>query len=168
MSVTAKKGDIYISKEFIDACKNATMKAFSGKIDNSEVEKFLSKMPNEALATTAGVPDPAEAKGETYTVAIYGYVKCTPTHLDHYFEANHWGLGLAGVSAYGFMYTAYDSYEALFSETRGYHAQGVAEGGGFLQITWFNGSGVPIGQFNGAAGGIGIFEVGGEGRWTKK
>lgn len=159
------------SKEFIKACKDATTKALAGKVKDEDVKKLLNFMPEEKeglLTTESGVPSPAEATSQLYTVAIYGYVKCTPTKLDHEFEANHWGLGLSAMSSYGFMYTAYKSWDALFNETTGYHAQGIAEAGGILQITWFNKSGVPVGQFNGAAGGIGVFEVGGKGTWKKK
>lgn len=159
---------IYQSKEFIEACKDATIKALAGKVKDEDVKQFLNRIPAETAVPAVGVPAPAEAKGETYTILFYGYVKCTPTHLDYEFEANHWGLGLAGVSGYGFMYTAYDTWDGLFNETRGYHAQGIAASGGILQINWFNGSGVPVGQFNGAAAGIGAFEVGGEGSWKKK
>lgn len=161
--------ELYQSKEFVKACKDATIKALAGKVKDEDVNKLLSHMPDEtSVSAGLGAPGPAEAKGETYTVLLYGYVKCTPTHLDHEFEANHWGLGLSAMASYGSMYTAYDSWKGLFSETRGYHAQGIADAGGILQITWFNGKGVPIGQFNSAAGGIGVFEVGGNERWKKK
>ncbi len=157
------------SKEFLKACRDATIRALAGKVKKEDLDKLLRRMPTQAIAPSApDSPGPAEAKGETYTVILYGYVKCTPTHLDHEFEANHWGLGLAAAAGYGFMYTAYGDWSDFFSETRGYHAQGIADAGGILQINWFNGSGVPVGQFNGVAGGIGVFEVGGEGRWTKK
>lgn len=160
---------LFQNKVFVKACKDATIKSFAGKINDEDIKKLLNCMPEETASyDELGVPTPAEAKAELYTVAIYGYVKCTPTKLDHEFEANHWGLGLTAMAAYGFMYTAYDSWKALFSETRGYHAQGIADAGGILQINWLNGSGVPVGQFNAAAGGIGVFEVGGSARWKKK
>lgn len=159
-------------EKFVEACKQATLTALKGKVDEHELNKFVENVSDEQLLKSAtravGVPGPVEAKGETYTVLVYGYVKCTPTHLDHVFEANHWGLGLAGLTSYGTMYTAYESYDALFRNTTGYHAQGVAEAGGIFQITWFNKDAVPVGQFNSVAGGIGAFEVGGKGKWTKK
>lgn len=159
--------------EFVKTIKKATIRAFKGKVDDNDVQKLLNCLRTDEVEPVKGlqginVPEPAEAKAELYTVAVYGYVKCNPTHLPYYFEANHWGLGLAAMHSYGFMYTAYENWDALFSETRGYHAQGIAEGGGILQITWFNGKHVPIGQFNAAAGGIGVFEVGGKARWHKK
>lgn len=161
--------EVVHSKEFVKACKDATIKALAGKVKDEDIKQLLDRMPEgTTVSADSGTPKPAEAIGETYTVVLYGYVKCTPTHLDHEFEANHWGLGLAGVKGYGFMYTAYDTWGALFSKTKGYHAQGVAEAGGILQINWFNGDGVPVGQFNAAAGGIGVFEVGGKGSWKKK
>lgn len=160
---------LFQSKEFVEACKDATIKALAGKVKDEDIETLLKRIPAEvAVSDVLGAPSPSEAKAELYTVAVYGYVKCTPTNLDHEFEANHWGIGLAAMASYGFMYTAYNSWDALFRETSGYHAQGIADAGGILQITWFNGSGVPIGQFNSAAGGIGVFEVGGSGSWKKK
>jgi hypothetical protein len=158
--------------EFVKTIRNATNKALKGKVSEDDIHKLLSSMGEET--TEAGmlkgihVPSPAEATAELYTIAVYGYVKCSPTHLPYYFEANHWGIGLAAMRCYGFMYTAYENWDALFNETRGYHAQGIAEAGGILQITWFNGKHQPVGQFNAAAGGIGVFEVGGSGRWHKK
>lgn len=154
---------------FFEACKAATRNALLGKVKDEEVQKLLERMPEHAvLQAMVGVPSPAEAKAELWTVAIYGYVSCTPTSLDHTFEANHWGIGLNASTSYGFMYTAYDSWEGLFTETQGYHAQGIQDAGGILQINWFNGSGTPVGQFNGVAAGLGVFEVGGSGRWKKK
>lgn len=160
---------LFQSEEFVKACKDATTKALTGKVKDEDIRKLLDRMPEEKdISVNLGVPGPAEAKAELYNVGIFGYVKCVPTHLDHEFEANHWGIGGAIMSSYGSMYTAYDSWEVFFSETRGYHAQGITAGGGILQINWFNGSGVPVGQFNSVAGGIGVFEVGGKGNWKKK
>lgn len=66
------------------------------------------------------------------------------------------------------MYTAYDSFDGLFANTTAYHARAGAVTGGVLQIDWFNKSGVPVGQYNGAAAGIGALEAGGSGKWKKK
>jgi hypothetical protein len=66
------------------------------------------------------------------------------------------------------MYTAYDSWDAFFRNVTSAHAQGIAEAGGILQINWFIENGTPVGQFNGAAGGIGVVECGGSGKWQKK
>lgn len=156
--------------EFVQACKAASVKALTGKVNDDDINNFLNYLTVDNVEgdNIVGIPRPKEAKSELYTVGVYGYVKCTPTHLPYHFEANHWGLGLAVMACYGTMYTAYANWEDLFNETRGYHAQGIADAGGILQITWFNGDHKPIGQFNSVAGGIGIFEVGGKGRWKKK
>lgn len=153
-------------EEFLKISREASEKAFGGVVDPQELEKFLNGMQGDT--ETLSIPSGEEAIAELYTVGIYGYVKCTPTKLDHLFEANHWGLGLNACKAYGVMHTAYENWGGLFRETRGYHAQGITKGGGILQITWFDGKARPVGQFNAVAGGIGAFEVGGKGRWKKK
>jgi hypothetical protein len=68
----------------------------------------------------------------------------------------------------GFMYTAYETWDAFFNNVTSAHVQGIAVEGGILQINWFNASGTPVGQFNGVAGGIGLLEAGGEGKWQRK
>ena len=56
---------IYQSKEFIEACKDATIKALAGKVKDEDVKQFLNRIPAETAVPAVGVPAPAEAKGET-------------------------------------------------------------------------------------------------------
>ncbi len=160
------------NEEFMKINREATQRALGNVVDPKELAAFLDGMESGKglmqAPSAAKAPAPAEAMGETFTVGIYGYVKCTPSSLDHTFQGNHWGVGLAALTAYGTMYTAYDSWSALFRETKGYHAQGVAEAGGIFQITWFNKKSLPVGQFSAVAAGLGVFEVGGSGSWSKK
>ena len=133
------------------------------KVD--EVNQFLDKM------ASSSVPAPIAATASLTFALFYGVVKCEP-RPDPYnvwiYDEDVWGVGAAAISTIGLMYTAYESWDAFFSLTTAFHVQGIAEGGGIFQINWFNKSGTPVGQYNGAAGGIGVFEAGGSGKWKKK
>jgi hypothetical protein len=142
--------------------KAATLKALKGKVNEADLQKLLQ------AGAGAGVPDPLRATGSIWATVIYSGMKCEPTGVPYYYEEGGWGLGLGIVTTGGILYTAYTTWDAFWRETAGYHAQGISEGGGILQFNFFNGSGVPVGQFNGVAGGIGAFEFGGTGRWRKK
>ncbi len=159
--------------EFIKACKNASIKALGGVVSEGDLQNFLNRMPKSGLESAGkdSITDQKQAQANLFQVAIWGGVKCTPDNLPYVFEAHHWGIGFAEMTSVGFMYNAYDgpdSWKYFFEKTAGYHAQGVADFGGILQINWFTKGGLPIGQFNSAAAGCGIFEVGGEGYWKKK
>ncbi len=159
------KEDLINNAEFLAACRAATLKAFKGKVDEVELENFL------ASANKIDVPDPVASKAKIGVLAIWGRVSCEPESFEEIpweFDATVWGLGGAVYESFGFMYTAYKSWDALFKETTGFHAQGAGEVGGIFQITWFNKKGLPVGQFNGLSGGFGAFEVGGAGKWKKK
>jgi hypothetical protein len=138
------------------------LRAFKGKVKDEEVNRFLN-----AIASNA-VPAPIGATASLIFAAIYGVVKCEPRDQHWKFDADVWGVGAAGIESVGFMYTAYENWDAFFSQTTAFHVQGVADAGGIFQISWFNHSGVPIGQFNGPAAGIALFEAGGSGKWKKK
>lgn len=146
--------------------QEATRRAFSGKLKDSQIDEFLKSVTSAGV----GVPSPIKAKGSVYFGLVYGIVSCEP--LDeryklYKFDESAWGIGAVAGSGAGVMYTAYENWDAFFKLTTAYHAQGIAEGGGILQINWFNGSGIPIGQFNGVVGGIGAFECGGSGKWKR-
>jgi len=145
-----------------EAVQAATRRAFTGKVSDDEVERFLE------MSTSSSVPAPIGATGSLIFAAIYGVAKCEPRNLPWLFDADVWGVGGAAIASVGFMYTAYESWESFFSETTAFHVQGIADSGGIFQINWFNNSGVPIGQFNGAAGGIALFEAGGSAKWKRK
>ena len=148
--------------KFMEAAKTATLKALKGKVKEDKVKGFLDSIGK------AEVPAPIGATASLTFVLFYGVVKCEPNEKPYIFEHDVWGVGGAAVSSDGFMYTAYQNWDAFFRQTTAFHVQGIAEGGGILQITWFNKDGLPIGQYNGIAKGIGVFEAGGAGTWKKK
>jgi len=129
--------------------------------DTGEVQSFLKKIESTS------VPAPISATASLTFALFYGVVKCEPRGKPYVYDEDVWGVGAAAISSIGLMYTAYDSWDAFFANTTAFHVQGIAEAGGIYQINWFNKSGTPIGQFNGAAGGIGVFEAGGSGKWKK-
>lgn len=104
-------------------------------------------------------------------LAFYGRVTCEMTSLPYTFSATAWGIGGAGFTSLGTIYNVFgnseQSWERFFKETRKYHAQGIAKAGGVYQITWFDRNDYPIGQFNSVAVGVGVFQVGGTGKWKK-
>lgn len=166
----------YNSSEFLDRCKKATLDSFKGKLADADIENLLNCMPvvqNNELTSpnTLSVPEPIEAEASITSALIWSKVKCSPSNSPYNnwkMEESAWGPGIGGGVAIGCMYTAYETYDALFKYTTAYHVQGIADFGGILQITWFNSSGVPIGQFNGVLGGAGVFEAGGSCSWQKK
>ena len=99
---------------------------------------------------------------------VWGKCKCSPDGQPLQYDNTIWGGPAYSGGGVGFMYTAYSTWDAFFNNVTSCHAQGIASGPGILQITWFNASGTPVGQFNGAVGGVGVFEAGGEGKWQKK
>ena len=118
----------------------------------------------------ASVPAPIAAKADIIFVAFYGRLTVQPTVKEYKkweFTVDSWGLGASGGTSIGIMYTAYDSWDAFFKNVTSYHVQGLADAGGILQVNWFNSSGIPVGQFNGAMVGVGGLEAGGSGKWEK-
>lgn len=155
--------DLTCNEDFRKACRNATLKAFKDKINIEQVYDLLEHMPNSSCNSgTIG------ATASLVSALIWSKVKCYPDNQPWKFEESAWGPGIGGGESIGFMYTAYtgeNAWDAFFKNTTGYHAQGIAEVGGIFQITWFRSDGVPIGQFNGALAGAGVFEIGGSGHW---
>lgn len=163
--------NILFNDNFLETCKKTTLKTFENKINSQHIYQLLDNMPTSqqlALPTAnqCCMPSPIGADASLISIAIWSKIKCYPDNLPWKFEATAWGPGIGGGGAAGFMYTIYECWDMLFDETAGYHAQGVAEGGGIFQITWFTKNALPIGQFNGFLAGIGVFEVGGSGHWT--
>ncbi len=153
--------EIEILKPDIEAVHAVTLRAFKGRVKEDEVNRFLETMASST------VPAPIGATASLTFALVYGVVKCEPRDKPWKFDSDVWGAGAAAISSVGFMYTAYENWDAFFTLTTAFHVQGVAEAGGIFQINWFNKGGVPIGQFNGAAGGIALFEAGGGGKWKK-
>jgi hypothetical protein len=158
--------------EFLKKCRELTLTSYKGKIPDEGLSSLLEHMPTVSSAVTKsaanslGSPGSVSAKVNVAVAFVYGTVDCTIDSLRKNFHAEFWGLGLAGFASTGIMYTAYDSWEAFFANSHGYHAQGGGAAAGVVQVTWFNGNGTPVGQYNGVAGGVGAFEVGGKGSWS--
>ena len=139
--------------------RESTYRLLGRRMDAAQVQRFLDK------ASGAGVPSPIGATADV-NIAIWGKLKCNPDGQPWKYGITVWGGPAYFGSSIGFMYTAYDTWDAFFQNVTSAHAQGIASGGGILQINWMNGDGTPVGQFNGAAGGIGLLECGGSGGWT--
>jgi hypothetical protein len=140
--------------------RDTTIRVLGQRLDAGEVKTFLDK------ASSTAVPAPIGATANV-NIAIWGKVHCEPDGQPWVFDTSIWGGPAYFGSSIGFMYTAYESWDAFFQNVTGVHVQGVISGGGILQINWLAGQ-TPVGQFNGAAGGIGVLEAGGDGRWTHK
>ncbi len=159
--------DLISNQDFMQVSREAAISSLQGdvlqgKIAKNEMTSFMDSIGK------AGAPAPIGATASLTFALFYGVTKCEPRDQPWIFDVDTWGIGGAAISSVGFMYTAYENWDAFFRNTTAYHVQGIAEGGGIFQINWFNSSGTPIGQFNGAAGGISVFEAGGGGKWKKK
>jgi hypothetical protein len=141
------------------AVQEAT-RALLERRDDVDVQEFLEKLG-------ADTPSPIGATVDL-KIAVWGKLHVEPDGQPWVWDSTVWGAGAYIGSAVGFMYTAYDSWDAFFQNCTAVHVQGIDVGGGILQVNWFNSSGVPVGQFNGAAAGAGAIEGGGSGKWTHK
>ena len=139
----------------------STVKVFERRFDAGAVQEFLDK-------TASPSTPPAIGATASVDIAIWGKARCSPDSQPWLYDNTIWGGPAYFGTSTGFMYTAYDSWDAFFKNVTSCHCQGIAEGGGILQINWFNASAVPVGQYNGVAGGIGLLEAGGSGGWVHK
>jgi hypothetical protein len=144
-----------------DAIQQATLKALSGRVDEAEVQKFLREV------TSATAPAPIGATVDV-KIAVWGKLHCEPDGQPWTYDITIWGGPAYIGGAVGFMYTAYNSWDAFFRNVTSAHVQGIDVGGGILQVNWFIENGTPVGQFNGVAGGVGLVEGGGSGKWQRK
>jgi hypothetical protein len=158
MSAEPSMEDLSPSNKVLQA---RTLSALKGRVSEEDVNSFVE------TATSVGA-SPISAKASVIHALIYGNVTCEPKGMPWKFDESIWGIGAAGGSSIGFMYTAYKSWDQFFTDTKAFHVQGISEGGGFLQINWFNKNGTPIGQFNGAMAGAGGIEGGGKGSWKRR
>ncbi|WP_116131312.1 hypothetical protein [Tropicimonas sp. IMCC34043] len=149
------------------AIESATIDAL-GRLKGVDLDAART-LPKTLEASSAPV---LQATANIIHVVIYGdlTVRVQTDPYKHFeYHVSSWGLGTAGGTALGFMYTAYNSWEAFFANVTSYHVQGIAEGRGILQVTWFTPNGSPVGQFNGAmprdAGIECGIEGGGPGKW---
>lgn len=144
--------------------KTATLDAFKKfeGMDMAAAEDFLNK------AGGGTVPPPISAEATIVMGIIYGNLNIKPLseHTNCKFNHDFWGIGAVGCESIGMMYTAYTSWDTFFKDVTSFHVQGIAEEVGFLQVNFFRHDALPIGQFNGIAGGVGAFEGGNAGKWT--
>lgn len=143
-----------------DIVQEATLKALQGRIKEDEVRRFLNEVVSDS------VPDPIGATASV-NIAIWGKLVCEPDGQPWKYDITVWGGPAYFGGSAKFMYTAYNLWDVFFRNVTSAHVQGIASGGGILQVNWFNESGTPVGQFNGAAGGIGRLEAGGSGKWQR-
>lgn len=144
-----------------DIVVGATLNALKGRVDEGAVRRFLK----EAAGPAAPAPIGATA---SLKIAVWGKLGCDPDGQPWKYDITVWGGPAYIGDAVGFMYTAYDSWDAFFRNVTSAHVQAIDVGGGILQINWFIENGTPVGQFNGAAGGVGVVEGGGSGKWQRK
>jgi hypothetical protein len=141
--------------------REATMRALKARIPAEELEKFLAALSSNDVPAAIGATVSVD-------IAIWGKAKCEPDGQPWKYDTTIWGGPAFFGTAVGFLWTAYTSWDAFFRNATGVHVQGAASGAGFLQLNWFNESGLPVGQFNAVSGGIGLVEAGGSGRWQSK
>jgi hypothetical protein len=144
-----------------DIVAQAAVTALKGRVSEDDVRRFLGK------AASAGVPDPIGATA-SLKIAVWGKLTCDPDGQPWKYDHTVWGGPAYIGDAVGFMYTAYESWDAFFRNVTSAHVQAIDAGGGILQINWFNKDATPVGQFNGVAGGVGVCEAGGSGGWQRK
>jgi hypothetical protein len=137
--------------------RQATIKAFERQ-DEVDAQAFLDKLASPSAPAPIGAT-------ASLNIAIWGKLQCEPDGQPWKYDNSGWGGPAYFGSAVGFMYTAYDSWDAFFQNTATWWAQALDVGGGVLQVNWFDGNHTPIGQFNGVAGGAGVAEAGGNGGW---
>ena len=146
-----------------DTLLEATLMVLKGRVDEDEVRRFVEKASNNVTAPVLG----AEA---SLKIAVYGVLKCEPTtvpYKSYKYDITVWGGPAYFGTSVGMMYTAYESWETFFRNVTGAHVQGLIAPVGVLQINFLE-NGLLIGQFNGAAGGVGLVEAGGTGKWKKE
>lgn len=153
------------NEQVLEVCRNATISAYEGKVDEESLNQLLSCMNGVAKEPGRAI----QASASLISIAIWSKVKCEPKNMPWVFDESAWGPGIGGGSCIGVMYHAYkdavSGWDDFFNEAVAYHAQGAGNVGGIFQITWFRKNGVPIGQFNGFMSGAGAFEIGGSCKW---
>lgn len=155
------------SKEFLQTCREMTIKTYKDKVPQDVLDKILALVPEyyeREQRKLLGAPNTG-AKLNVTAAFVYGTIECEINSQRKRFKGTHWGIGLAGFAATGNIYTAYGDWNSFFNNAKAYHVQSAGVAGGFVQVTWFNNDALPVGQFNGVAGGAGAMEVGGSGFW---
>ena len=156
------------SKAFFQACREMAEKTYKDKVPQNVLDGILALTPEpKDNVNDLGAPN-ASAKVTVTAAFIYGTVQCEIESQRKVFDGTHWGIGLGGFGATGVIYTAYNNWQGFFDNAKAYHVQSAGVAGGIVQVNWFNSDGVPVGQFDGIAGGVGAMEVGGSGSWKNK
>jgi len=130
-------------------------------VEAASVDSYAEKLAVSAAPALS-------AKADIIFAAFYGNLTMkilADPYKKKYYDESVWGAGATGGTAVGIMYTAYNNWDAFFKNVTSFHVQGIAKGGGFLQVNWFISNATPVGQFNGAMGGLGLLEAGGPGKW---
>ncbi len=135
----------------------ATRELLGRRHEDAEVEKFLHQL---YVSVPGAIGATADVK-----LAVWGKLHVEPDGQPWVYDITIWGGPAYFGSSVGFMYTAYETWDAFFQNVTGAHVQGVDVGGGFVQVNWFNQDTIPVGQFNGAAAGAGLVQAGGKGQW---
>jgi hypothetical protein len=135
--------------------QQATKEALTNQIPESGVQAFLDKVGSAATAAPLGATLDLEQDR----------LLVEPDGQPWKYDCPDWGGSGYADRSVGFMYTSYDSWDAFFQNVTGYVVQGIAVGGGILQINWFISNGSPVGQGNFAYGGIGPMTGGGSCKW---
>ena len=143
-----------------DRIRQLTVDRLSAQLSEEELDDYLSKLGAEAPAPIGATVD--------VKIAVWGKISVDPDGQPWKYDHTIWGGPAYFGSSVGFMYTAYDSWDAFFQNVSGCHVQGVDVGGGILQVNWFIPNGTPVGQFNGVAAGAGLVEGGGSGKWERR
>ncbi|GIG39000.1 hypothetical protein [Cellulomonas phragmiteti] len=145
------------------AVRRRAEETLGARLDEGAAADFVSSL------TAPSAPAPIGATA-SLNLAVWGKVEVTTDGPDGQRWSYHttvWGGPAYFGSSVGFLYTAYDSWSAFFANAHAVHVQGITSPVGVLQVNWFNRDGTPVGQFNGAAGGIGLVEAGGDGSWRQ-
>jgi hypothetical protein len=141
------------------ALRQATINAFEQQPE-VDAQDFLDKLASSAA--------PAIGATVELNIAIWGKLLVDPDGQPWKYDCTVWGGPAYFGKGVGFMYTAYNAWDAFFQNVTSCHVQGIAEGGGILQVNWFISDATPVGQFNGAFGGIGLVQAGAGCKWQHK
>lgn len=144
----------------VSAIKEATLrlKQLRG-VDGSSIDAYIRDLDCSDMPTL-------EATASIIAVLFYGRLEVnvkTEPYDSCAFDAPIWGVGASEGDVLGWMSS--NGWSSFFRDAQSFYVQGVAAVGGFLQVSWFSGSGRLIGQFNGLMAGAGGIAAGGSGEW---
>lgn len=161
-SLTKEQKNLHPSNPAIKSKTFEALEKLEG-VDKDSISTFINSISaNDTIAISASA--------NLIFAGVYGTITVTPLSefKNWIFDNTFWGIGAVGGASIGFIYTAYENFEDLFTETVAFHVQSFADGGGILQVNFFNSDALPIGQYNGALAGAGAVEGAAKGKWTKR